>query len=249
MKYLLIILALIVSGCSGGGGGSEPSKKKEVNPVIFESSDKSQDFAFDEVNNKFYTLTDGLITKYSLPDYYLEEQYHTNMGHQGLSVQYGKGLWSSGTSPRSGAINGDNHYILFDDSYSRDTSSTPAISKDQRYLVAFGRKGEDTFIRVWDLDAPINEYSYITEFNAGRVVYKPMYGQGMASDGEYIYLVTGNKASDNLLYKWDMEGELISKKKLPYEGEPEGLDFYKDSLIVGIWSDTFKLYNSASAVQ
>ncbi|GLS87672.1 hypothetical protein GCM10010873_26460 [Cypionkella aquatica] len=195
------------------------------------------------------------------------------LGHQGLTVDYISGsprFWTSANADvksaadyavrfsvtedgARGLLIGDYQRFKLFDRAAGDGSSTPAVSLDGRYLVVkqTGSKSDTSIIRVFDLEALVNggagDYAtgfHLSEFTIGSEILdadQPV--QALASDGSYIYVVTGfgKNGIDNRIAKYSMLGDLVSAK-LDFtvgntvsledgtgkKNEPEGLFWMRD---------------------
>jgi len=144
-------------------------------------------------------------------------------------------------------------YTLFGPEFSFSTNSTmPSVSYDQRFLVAAGRKTSRAFtIRVWDLNSLISggagDYSssYIYEWLVNEDILdndaggSPTPVQGIASDGEKVYILAGNSSLQNKrIHAYSLIGQRILANNNVRVGisqasldgtyfEPEGIAIYR----------------------
>jgi len=152
-----------------------------------------------------------------------------------------------------GAVSNVEYYTLFPTGYSNNTSCTPAIDPDGRFLIVHGTKLSgiegDSYIRVFDLhalrDGGPGDYSsaYLAEYSTRGLVDNNNPLQGLATDGAVIAAISGSGVVENKRLFWfDLAtGDLlyadsafsIGKAKATTDGagtryEPEGLMFFPD---------------------
>lgn len=232
----------------------------------------AQSMAFDDKNQIMYVLETGAISRYPMNsgvDVSPLDASSINgaaIGHQGLAVEYtasGIKLWSTGSSIGRYAARFDytpnipielsERYGLFESGiYANNTSCTPTVSNDGKYLIAHGTRLADgvSVIRVWDLPSMVETgagnhsttWRYQWETDGIIVGAVPM--QGTASDGNFVYLVSGTsgfgKAYPKRFHVYTMTGELVYREDNVLVGrdeawgdlrstryEPEGLSIYK----------------------
>lgn len=250
-----------------------------------------QSFAFDERNRTVYTLHltgmksggASIINSYSLDEGISKKSLGASnpinnvVGHQGLGVEYIAGnevrLWSTYQkdfrrvvrfSYTEGQPVGDVEvFRLFGDDFKTYVSATPAISMDQKYLIAAGRK-KDTggqVVRVWKLADLVRggegDYSqrWTYEWGVQDLIDSQHPLQGIASDGRRVWIVAGNSNIDvsKHLAVYTLDGQTIDENLdvelgqdqaridgFGREFEPEGLALINDGgklyLCVGVVS-------------
>ena len=250
-----------------------------------------QAFAIDERSRNIYTLQlsgagsgnkstvnrfplDG-ETRRSSAGYSTPVSY--DVGHQGLGIEYLVGgdfrLWSTAYKDFRQAVRyayrdgmpleNVELYRLFGSEFRRRSSSTPAISHDQQYLIAVGlrKHASDVTIRVWRLADLIKggagdySQSWLYEWDTHGLTDSVHPTQGVASDGKLVWLVAGNNDIGLLkrLQAYTLQGALVSTSNRFQIGrtqalldgsgsvyEPEGLALFVDEgrlkLFVGILS-------------
>ncbi|RIY38495.1 hypothetical protein [Psittacicella gerlachiana] len=196
------------------------------------------------------------------------------LGHQGLTWQptsTGVKLWASaGThyknygryivsfdyqanaQPQEPQV-----YELFSPSFNGTGSPTPAISSDNRYLIARGyqRHSYKSIIRVWDLNQIdlTSEHDlsqkFLYQFALDPISLTQDYPlQGIASDGNFIYVFLGYYLinSPKLLLTYTLEGKLIGREFLQvgremalklstlHHWEAEGINVVDGQLLITI---------------
>ena len=198
----------------------------------------------------------------------------TVVGHQGLSLEYITNntpkLWSAVRYDATNYPLGHRQvarfnvtnaadvsnlqlYTLFGAEFSYTGNSTmAAVSYDQRWLVAVGRKGSrDFWVRVFDLnmlvDGGAGDYSdkYSFEFNLDVAIlgddaggaYTPV--QNVACDGNFVYILAGNATQQHKkVWQYTLSGLKVGENSKISVGlsqsqtdgtfyEPEALAFYK----------------------
>ncbi|RII75922.1 phage baseplate protein [Pseudomonas monteilii] len=208
-----------------------------------------QSFAFDERNRTVYTLHltgmkaggASIINMYPLDEGVSKKSLGASnpvndvVGHQGLGIEYIAGdevrLWSTYQkdfrqvvrfSYSEGQPVGDVEvFRLFGNDFKTYVSATPAISTDQKYLIAAGRK-KDTgaqVIRVWKLSDLVNggvgDYSqrWVYEWGVEDLIDSQHPLQGIASDGRRVWIVAGNSNIDvsKHLAVYTLDGQTIDK--------------------------------------
>jgi hypothetical protein len=221
MRFILII-AILLGGCSD----NEPAKPLEIdsNMQSFAITDK-----YIYVLDKFY-----YVSRYDLSGNFIDSG--TNLvGHQGLG--YDGNLWATDHYESRSAIEFTyqddviGRYRLFGDDFSSISSATPTVT--DTYLIALGYRQGAPVIRVWYKDFHVSgDYSdkYLYEFTG--IDTSPI--QGIASDNNHIWIVTGGKYGARHLYTFTLEGQLVDKELLSYEAEPEGL-YYHNGLYIGLY--------------
>ncbi|WP_152645393.1 hypothetical protein, partial [Pseudomonas sp. 10-1B] len=206
-----------------------------------------QSFAVDERNRTLYTLhltgmkTGGasIINNYPLDENVSKVSLGASnplndvVGHQGLGVEYLAGnevrLWSTYQkdfrqvvrfSYSEGQPVGDVEvFRLFGDDFRAHVSATPAISMDQKYLIAAGRKKDtgDQIVRVWKLAdlvrGGVGDYSqrWTYEWSVQDLIDSQHPLQGIASDGRRVWIVAGNSKVDvsKHLAVYTLDGQTI----------------------------------------
>lgn len=233
----------------------------------------AQAFAFDERNRNMYVFEGGAVNRFPLdgnPEVSAIDQTLVNgtaLGHQGLAVEYNGDdmrLWC--TSSVGGryavrfkyvkdvAVDSGEVFQLFKNGiYANNTSCTPTVSRDQRYLIAHGTKlaGTVSTIRVFDLKALITggpgDYTdkYLYEWETDNIIDASNPMQGTASCGDYVYLIAGGTGFttdvNKRLHVYTIEGKLVEKNDNVTVGrddamatpdgtryEPEGLSMMID---------------------
>lgn len=199
-----------------------------------------QTIVYDEINNYAYShqntasgdVENAYISRYPLyqpdGDYVAIDSMSisTIIGHQSMAVDYQGKLWGSGRDTALGAIRykynansepSDIQYFKLHPSILMDVS----ISYDQKWLVAQGQAtSTSTIVRVFDLQKLIQDgagdysarYSYeftIPDFwQAGT-----QYVQGVASDGVFVYLLTGRfyATTNTCLHVYTLDGRLVKE--------------------------------------
>lgn len=136
------------------------------------------------------------------------------VGHQGLGIEYLSDgdfrLWTTAYTDPKQAVRysySDGHplenielYGLFGKDFRNRSSSTPTISHDQQYLIAIGlrKRASSVTVRVWRLADMIKrgpgDYSksWLYEWDTLGLTDSTHPTQGIASDGETIWMVAGN---------------------------------------------------------
>lgn len=226
-------MAFSLDGILGAGG--------KVNGI--------QSFAFDERSRQIYSLNlevtkrgirstvnryplDGGESKASLG---FSQPLGDVVGHQGLGLEYlksgGLRLWgtyykdlrkvvrysySDGAPVRNVQI-----YKLFGKDYRSYVSATPAISLDQKFLIAAGRKkGVDyQTIRVWKISDLVRSgggdfsRAWVHEWKLEGVGGPDYPLQGIASDGSRIWIIAGSSKIDmqKRLFEYSMRGEKLDQ--------------------------------------
>lgn len=158
----------------------------------------------------------------------------SEVGHQGLGLEYLEGsafrLWTTGHANSRQAVRYSytdggpladiEVYTLFGSDFKSNTSCTPTISHGQSLLVAYGTRtgGTNTTVRIWRLadvvDGGPGDYSgsWLYEWDTQGLVDSDHPTQGIASDGQVVWLLAGNN-NINLgkrLQEYTIEGTLIS---------------------------------------
>lgn len=222
-----------------------------------------------------------IITRYSMDDHYpaaaapdLTTTASAQVGHQGLSIEYitnaSPKLWSAIRYDATNYPNGGRQvmrfnvtdgaapsnvevYTLFGTEFAyADNSTMVAVSYDQRWVVATGRKtSRDFWIRVFDrrmlIEGGAGDYSnaYTYEFNVDCDIladdsggsYTPI--QNVACDGAFVYILAGNSHQyGKKLHQYSIAGKRIGINNTVSVGltqsqtdgtyyEPEAIAFYK----------------------
>ncbi|NWL44918.1 hypothetical protein DM819_03320 [Pseudomonas hunanensis] len=250
-----------------------------------------QSFAFDERNRTVYTLhltgmkaggasiinnypLDQAVSKVSLG---ASNPINDVVGHQGLGIEYLADneirLWSTYQKDfrqvvRFSYLEGHpvkdvEVFRLFGYDFKTHVSATPAISTDQKYLIAAGRKKDtgEQVVRVWKLAdlvrGGVGDYSkrWTYEWSVQDVIDSQHPLQGIASDGRRVWIVAGNSKIDvsKHLAVYTLDGQVIDKNfdvelgqvqarmdGVGKEFEPEGLALINDGgklyLCVGVVS-------------
>ncbi|MCE5976006.1 phage baseplate protein [Pseudomonas sp. JR33AA] len=250
-----------------------------------------QSFAFDERNRTVYTLHltgmkaggASIINNYPLDQAVSKvsqgasDPVNDVVGHQGLGIEYLPDsevrLWSTYQKDfrqvvRFSYLEGQpvknvEVFRLFGNDFKTHVSATPAISTDQKYLIAAGRKKDtgDQVVRVWKLAdlvrGGVGDYSqrWTYEWSVQDVIDSQHPLQGIASDGRRVWIVAGNSKIDvpKHLAVYTLDGQVIDKNfdvelgqaqarmdGVGKEFEPEGLALIneggKQYLCVGVVS-------------
>lgn len=157
-----------------------------------------------------------------------------DVGHQGLGIEYladgDLRLWTTAYSNPKQAVRysyADGRplenielYGLFGTDFRNRSSSTPTISHDQQYLIAVGlRKHASTVtVRVWRLADLVKggpgDYSnsWLYEWETLGLTDSTHPTQGIASDGETVWIVAGNNDINvpKRLQVYTLQGSLLS---------------------------------------
>lgn len=199
------------------------------------------------------------------------------LGHQGLTLEYRNNgtvkLWGAVRYDATNYPNGHRQVIRFDyngnaadianvQAYTlfgaefayTGNATLPAISYDQRFLLAVGRKSSrDFYVRVFDLAALVaggaGDYSAlalhewqidadILADDAGAA-FTPV--QGIACDGELVYVLSGNSSTNGKrIHAYTLDGVRVQRQDNLSVGltsaqgdgagniyEPEGMAVYR----------------------
>ncbi|RZK48066.1 MAG: hypothetical protein EOO99_11500 [Pedobacter sp.] len=178
------------------------------------------------------------------------------IGHQGVTVEpQSSKLWASAGSIVKNhgwyAVRFNYHanaqpknmqeVKLFGKGYSKGTNSMPTFSPDGKYLVARSAIKKDgqsyNVIRVFDLNK-INldsqkdlSNNYLYEWNVNLdLTPKNFPFQGMATDGKYVYMISGyGTANNNKLQVYTLQGELVQKLQNVTVGKEQALELRSDN--------------------
>ena len=175
------------------------------------------------------------------------------VGHQGLAIQKQTDgttvLWASAGYARtargrsvvrfkyseSGSVPNYEEFILFDSSFAEGGSTTPAVSYDNRFLVARGYVDVPdeigySVVRVFDLtkmqDAGDYSTKHIYEFRVDELTRQKEFPlQGMACDGTFIYIQLGAASTvhDKVILIYTLDGRLVYKNTQVTAGKEQAL--------------------------
>lgn len=198
----------------------------------------------------------------------------SQLGHQGLSLEYvtnstpklwGCGRYDATNYPDGGrqvirfnvtdgaSLSNVETYTLFGSDFSYNENATMvAVSYDQRWIVATGRKtSRDFWVRGFDMHMLTqggsgdysNKYSWqfnidddiLSDDNGG--LYTPI--QNVACDGAFVYIVAGNATQQGKkIHQYSIKGKRVGRNNTVSVGlaqsqadgtfyEPEALAFYR----------------------
>ena len=108
---------------------------------------------------------------------------------------------------------------VFDKQYSKITNTMPSITPDGKYLLVRGNNHKMNIIRIFKLDLITqknltdirflyeDEWSIDSDFTHDKSAF-----QGLSTDGNYVYLLSGNKnKGPKRIYVYNFSGKLIQK--------------------------------------
>jgi len=171
----------------------------------------------------------------------------TDVGHQGLGLEYLAGsafrLWTTGYASSRQAVRYSytdggpladiELYTLFGEDFANNTSCTPTISYGQSFLIAHGtrRGATNTTVRIWRLADLVNggpgDYStsWLHEWDTQGLVDSNHPTQGIASDGQLVWLLAANQNINmgKRLQTYTLEGKLISSEENFQVGRDQAL--------------------------
>ena len=154
------------------------------------------------------------------------------IGHQGITIdQQTNMLWASaGDAIENKGLNiigfrytANNDVInpiiikVFSDDYNKNTYAMPVITPDHHFLLVRGNKNGTNVVRGYDLNHVSLDHSQDIsqqasfEWVINKNFYKDKYAlQGLASDGKYIYLMSGGENNQNKrIQVYDLNGQLL----------------------------------------
>lgn len=170
-----------------------------------------------------------------------------DVGHQGLGIEYLTDgdfrLWTTAyTNPKQAVrysyadgrpLANIELYGLFGKDFRNRSSSTPTISHDQKYLIAVGlrKRASTVTVRVWRLADMVKggpgDYSnsWLYEWETLGLTDSTHPTQGIASDGETVWMVAGNNDIHvpKRLQVYTLQGSLLSTNGNLETGRAEAL--------------------------